>query len=87
MNNKERRQEIKALSQIFGFDIQIDDMFFKAFNKVTINVLVLNNQFAKQDSKYRPASFTYRGEANVSMMDYIEKKYGTAIKNRVNKLI
>lgn len=87
MKEKERQNLVDELSGLFGFEIPIDVMFTKLFGKLHINVSAVAHLFTKHDSDYNCHSFVHRGEPNISLNDYIERRFGKDTLDKFNSLI
>lgn len=87
MNAKERQKAIKKLSKTFGFEVPIDPTVTKFMGRLSIDLTKLNLMFMKRDKAYNPNSYTYDGKPNVSLMDYIEIKYGKDTKELFNRVL
>lgn len=87
MTKEERQQRIDKLSDVFGFEIPIDFWISSFLKRPSVNVPAVARIFGQRDPEYNDKSYVYRGEPNVSLSDYIEKKYGKEIAEEFNLVI
>jgi hypothetical protein len=87
MTNKEREQRIDKLSDLFGFELPIDKWISSFLNRPSINVPATARFFGQKDPEYNDRSYVYRGEPNVPLSNYIEKKYGKDVANEFNLIM
>jgi len=87
ITNKERQQRIDKLSVLFGFDLPVDKWISSFLNRSSVNVPAVARLFSQKDPDYNYSSYVFRGEPNVSLTEYIEKKYGKEIAEEFLKVI
>jgi hypothetical protein len=54
----------------------IANYFWAHWGIFSLDVIEVDNAFAKDDKEYNPVECTYKGEPNISSMQYAELKYG-----------
>lgn len=79
----------KHFKHHFGFNPPIDMplTFVAGFKNAQIDILKLDEEFAKKDSEYDPENCTYKGIENYSPADYVKEKFGEEAYNFLVKLL
>lgn len=63
------------------------EYFFSCMGIYCIDIVGIDNFLGKMDSGYDPENLTYKGETNVSMREYVAKKYGQKVEEMLNTLL
>jgi hypothetical protein len=87
MDNQERQKKIDKLSEIFGFEIPIDFFLSNFFNRPSVNMMAFSKLLSDKDPEYNPKTFVFKGEPNVSMMAYLEKKFGKEVAHEFSQIM
>ena len=69
----------KVFRKHFGFNPPIDLImtYVKGPTNARIDIIKLDDEFARRDREYDNVECTYKGQNEISVSKYIELKYGT----------
>ncbi|MFP4019180.1 MAG: hypothetical protein ACLFUH_08015 [Bacteroidales bacterium] len=86
MTNTKRKERIKKLEEAMRIELPVDKFLSAFTGKTSINVLAVDKNLAKNDPEYDQKHCTFRGEENVTMLQYIEKKFGKEVADEFKEL-
>ena len=87
MDNKERKQIWKKLSDTFGFTPNLDGLSTAVLGKISLDILALDKMLNNKLPEYDSDNCIYKGKPEYSLEMVIKEHYGEETLKQVKSLL